>query len=51
MDAHHGAEVIGNPAGVSSRIVAPITDEDVVRGSDLLEILDWFFQRVAFERP
>ena len=39
MDAHNGSEVIGNPAGVGSPIVAPITDEDVVRGGDLVVIL------------
>ena len=38
MDAYNGAEVIGDPAGVGSRVVAPITDEDVVRGGDLFEI-------------
>ena len=42
MDAHNGSEVIGNPAGVGSGVVAPITDEDVVRGGNLVEILDWF---------
>jgi hypothetical protein len=35
IDAHEGAEVIGNAAGVGSRVVAPITDEDVVRGGSL----------------
>jgi hypothetical protein len=36
-DADDRAEVIGNAAGVGSRVVAPITDEDVVRGDGLLE--------------
>jgi hypothetical protein len=39
MDAHNGSEVIGNPPGVGSPVVAPITDEDVVRGGDPAEIL------------
>jgi hypothetical protein len=47
MDAHNGSEVIGNPPGVGSGVVAPVTDEDVVRGGDLVEILDWFLRGVA----
>jgi hypothetical protein len=44
MDADEGAKVIGDAAGVGSRIVAPIIDEDVVRGGGLFEeILDAFF--------
>ena len=35
MDAQECAEAIGNAAGVSSRVVAPIADEDVVRGGRL----------------
>jgi hypothetical protein len=37
MDAHEGAQVIGNAAGVGSCVVAPIIDEDVVRGGGLFE--------------
>ena len=41
MDAHEGAKVIGNAASVGSCVVAPIIDEDVVRGGGLSEkILD-----------
>jgi hypothetical protein len=36
-DADDRAEVIGNSAGVGSRVVAPITDENVVRGDGLVE--------------
>jgi hypothetical protein len=37
MDAREGAQVIGDAAGVGSCIVAPIIDEDVVRGGGLFE--------------
>ncbi|MEP7309814.1 MAG: hypothetical protein ABJA98_30260 [Acidobacteriota bacterium] len=41
VDADQGAKVIGNAAGIGGRIVAPIIDEDVVRGGGPCEeILD-----------
>jgi hypothetical protein len=39
--ADAGAEVIGDAAGVGSRVITPIADEDVVRGGGLCgEILN-----------
>jgi hypothetical protein len=35
--ADAGAEVIGDAAGVGSRVITPIADEDVVRGGGLVE--------------